>query len=323
VSVDIIIPVYNKPELLVQCLRALNGSTTVPYNLTIADDNSPDPQMANIFKGHNVIVNQSGVRGFPNNCNYAVAHTTGEFIVLLNSDTAPTPLWLDAMLQEMDDPNVGIVGARLIYPASHRLGNCIQHAGVAHNRDGMPYHIYRGMDRNFVPANTRRELNAVTFAVALIRRKLWDELNGLCEDYVGGQFEDMDFCARAKAASWKIVYQPLALLYHSEHGSGKEFVDESSPKNAALFQKRWASRGSDEALFTPTGFEQYREQFAEVMHQMRARSMRYVYQTPTPQHMELCQRVARLPYKNLREEDKAIALDMADQVLNALAGLMQ
>jgi len=51
--------------------------------------------------------------------------------------------------------------------------------------------------------------------------------------------------------------------------------------------------------------------------------MRYVYQTPTLQHMELCQRVARLPYKNLREEDKAIALDMADQVLNALAGLMQ
>jgi len=323
VTVDIIVPVYNKPELLMQCLRALDGSTTIKYNLFIADDNSPDLEMKNVFKGHKVITNKSGTRGFPHNCNYAVSQTKAPFIMLLNSDTAATPLWLNVMLQEMDDPSIGIVGCKLLYPASHRLGNCIQHAGVAHNKDGMPYHIYRGMDRNLVAANMRRELNAVTFAVVLIRRKLWEELGGLSEEFVGGQFEDMDFCARARAANWKIVYQPLALLYHYEHGSGEEFVSETSQKNAKLFVTKWGRKGSDESLFKPTGLEEYKEEFAEIMHEIRARSMRYVFQTPTTQHMELCQRIARLPYKNLREEDQRIALDMADRALKALAEIMK
>ena len=316
--IDLIIPVYNKPELLVQCLRALDGSTRADYNLVIADDNSSDPKMKAAFKGNKVIINK-GARGFPNNCNYAVSQTKSEFICLLNNDTAATPLWLDVMLREMDDPSVGIVGARLLYPGDHKLAFCLQHAGVAHNRDGMPYHIYRGMGKNFPPANERREINAVTFAVVLIRRKLWEELGGLDEAFVGGQFEDMDFCARARVASWKIVYQPLALLYHYEHGSGEDFVVETSDKNARLFRSKWGARGSDEHLFKPTGFEEYREQLANVMHQLRARSLRYLYENLTKERIERCQRISRLPYKNLPPEDRAVALDMADVILKSLS----
>jgi GT2 family glycosyltransferase len=316
--IDVIIPVYNKPELLVQCLRALDGSTRVDYNLVIADDNSSDPKMKAAFKGHKVIANK-GARGFPNNCNYTVSQTKSEFICLLNNDTAATPLWLDVMLREMDDPSVGIVGARLLYPGDHKLAFCLQHAGVAHNRDGMPYHIYRGMGKHFPPANERREINAVTFAVVLIRRKLWEELGGLDETYVGGQFEDMDFCARARAADWKIVYQPLALLYHYEHGSGEEFVADTADKNARLFRSKWGARGSDEHLFKLTGLEEHKERLADVMHQLRARSLRYLYENLTKERIERCQRISRLPYKNLPEEDRLVALDMASIVLKALS----
>jgi GT2 family glycosyltransferase len=316
--IDVIIPTYNQPDMLKQCLRALASSTKVDYNLVIADDNSNDPDMRPVLKGLNVILNASGTRGFPNNCNYAVSKTKSEFICLLNSDTIPTPLWLDVMLEEMDDPSIGVVGARLLYPGGHRLAFCIQHAGVAHNREGMPYHIYRGMDRHFPPANERRELNAVTFAVALIRRSLWEELGGLSEAYRGGQFEDMDFCARARQKSWRVVYQPLALLYHHEHGSGEQFVAETSTTNARLYHEMWGRRGSDEYLFKPTGYEHYRDRLASVMHELRGQSMRFVYGTKGEAHVEHCQRLSRLPFKNLPEADKTVALGMADVVLQAL-----
>lgn len=318
--IDLIIPTYNKPELLQQCLLALDGSTRTNFRLIIADDNSPDEDMKEFLRGFDVVYNESGTQGFPHNCNSAVSQTASEFICLLNNDTAPTPLWLDVMLREMDDPTVGIVGAKLLYPPGHKYSNCLQHAGVAHNAEGLPYHIYRGMDRSYAPANQRREINAVTFACALIRRRVWEQIGGLDEIFVGGQFEDIDFCLRTRDNGWKVVYQPLATLYHYEHGSGEEFTTASSSKNSKIFKKRWGYRGSDEYLFRPFGFRGYREQLAEVMQELRAFDMQFALTTDN-ERAARCRAIARLAYEHLPPEEQEVARRMADKVLALLDSL--
>ena len=318
--IDLIIPTYNQPEMLADCLASVRRYTTAEYNLVIADDHSPDATMKKVWRGCKVIYNESGTQGFPHNCNWAVSKTKAPLICLLNSDTVAKPLWLDAMLDEMDDPTVGIVGAKLLYPADHPLSRGIQHAGVAHNVQGMPYHIFRGMDRNTERANRRRELNAVTFACVLIRREVWEQVGGLCEDYVGGQFEDIDFCHKARERGWKIVYQPNAVLIHREHGSGEEFVNASSKPNAVLYRQRWGRLGSDEYLFQDVTMDL--ETVAAVVQMVRSRAMRYITQTPTREHIEHCERVARLPYKNLAPHEQEITRDMARMLLKELGAVL-
>ena len=196
--IQVIIPVYNGFELLQKAVIAVRQNTHVDYELIIADDHSPDSRVLKWCKKEKikVVQNGSGTQGFPHNCNWAAKQSDSEFICLLNSDTEVMSGWLGAMKDEMYEPSVGIVGAKLIYPMEKGTpwGGTIQHAGVARNGRGMPYHIYRGLSPRARCVNVPTECNAVTFACVLIRRQLWNELGGLDERYVGGQFEDVDFC---------------------------------------------------------------------------------------------------------------------------------
>jgi GT2 family glycosyltransferase len=210
--IQIIIPVYNGLELLKKCVNAVRGHTYVDYELIVADDNSPDANIKSYCRKEKIrfVQNGSGVQGFPHNCNWAAKESNSEFICLLNSDTEVLSGWLDAMKEEMVEPSVGIVGAKLIYPMAKGSpwGGTIQHAGVARNDNGMPYHIYRGLSPRQRCVNVLTECNAVTFACALIRRRVWDDLGGLDEGYVGGQFEDVAFCYESRNRGWRVIYTP-------------------------------------------------------------------------------------------------------------------
>ena len=254
-SVTIIIPTYNATEHLKRCLSALERDTVAPYVTLIADDRSSNPAFRAYLRGlksRYSIIKSHVRRGFAGINNWAVSKTNTDYVCLLNSDTEPGYQWLTFMLEELDNnEDVGIVGAKLMYPPQKgwSLGGSIQHAGVARNSDGLPYHIFGGQPVDFPAANVRRELNAVTFACVLIRRTLWDELGGLDEGYVMGQFEDIDFCFKARKNGWKIVYQPRATLLHYEHGSGEEIVTRHSMLNRDRLMRIWGNQGSDEYLF--------------------------------------------------------------------------
>lgn len=87
----------------------------------------------------------------------------------------------------------------------------------------------------------RRELDAVTGACILIRRKVWKDLKGFDEDFEGGQFEDVDFCWRARKAGWKVAYQPKAVLCHFEDGLGPESASQGN-RNLQRLMSRWPNK---------------------------------------------------------------------------------
>ncbi len=115
-------------------------------------------------------------------------------------------------------PEVGIVGARLVYPITGR----IQHAGVILGV-GAADNIYNNIlglnDPGYMGrAQVDQNLSAVTGACLLIRKTLYDAVHGLDETDLKILFSDIDLCLKVAKLKSRIVWTPHAILLH--HGSG-------------------------------------------------------------------------------------------------------
>jgi len=329
--IQIIVPVYNGLDLLKRCIIAVRENTYVDYEITIADDHSPDTHVIEYCEEENlhIVQNESGTQGFPHNCNWAAKTSRSKYICLLNSDTEVKGGWLSAMLDEMDEPSVGIVGSKLIYPAAKGKpwAGTIQHAGVAFDQNGAPYHINRGLNPRSRCVNVLTECNAVTFACVLIRRKAWDDLEGLDERYVGGQFEDIDFCLRAREKGWRIVYTPRSVAYHLEHGAGEDFVTKTSQSNKALLFKRFGRVPCDEYLFQEDALKPLWQQpnldaFAAACHYWRGQHITWAVDRTVADNKDHCHRLANMPFADLPDIEKDQARAMAKNLIRAQAKIL-
>jgi len=263
--IDIVIPVYGAYDLLRACLRSIRAYTSWPYRLFLIDDNSAELPGNEALKRLLLAMHNRGTHvhlaqrrlGFPGNCNRGVAMTDSSLFLLLNSDVEVMPNWLTALVEVATAPcapheeRVGIVGSRLLFPPTRDATHAgrIQHAGVAFNANGAPYHPFRCYQANAPEVTRKLELNAVTGACMLVSREVWDKLDGFDTAYRGGQYEDIDFCHRVRQEGWRIVYEPKSVLYHYEHGSGEEHVFESAVRNRELLLKKWPNVPCDEHLF--------------------------------------------------------------------------
>ena len=256
-NIDVVIPIFEGGNFLEDCVRAARGRAGVQATYYLWDDCSTSNQVrAYLRAAHGkpqTVVHFGKQRtGFQANCNAAAKAGSGDIIVFLNADTFAQQDWLKHLVQEFEqDEKVGVVGAKLLYPFGRGAGltDRIQHAGVARNDCGWPYHIYHKYERDDPKVNRRLEINAVTGAVLATRRSLFGSLGGFDGLFAGGQYADIDYCWRARKAGFKVIYQPQAVLYHYSHGSGEKWVALTTERNRTRLLVRWANTRSDEHLF--------------------------------------------------------------------------
>jgi O-antigen biosynthesis protein len=124
-------------------------------------------------------------------------------------------------------PNVGAVGARLLYP-----DNRVQQAGVILGAGvhGVAEVAHRGIARGdrgyFSRAILAQELSAVGAACMLVKREAYLQVGGFDEEHLKIAFNDIDFCLKLRAQGYRIIYTPEAELYHHEHASrGSEYTE--------------------------------------------------------------------------------------------------
>ena len=154
---------------------------------------------------------------FARKINLGVLHCRGDFVVLLNDDTAVrSPGWVESLLVYALDPEIGAVGALL------RFGDGrYQHVGVV-ALEGNPGHPYYGFPADYpgyhdnlaVPANYL----AVTGACLMTRRAAFEEVGGLSTAFPSN-YNDVDYCLKLRRAGLRTVWTPDAELFHYETSS--------------------------------------------------------------------------------------------------------
>ena len=238
-TVSIIIPVFNKCDLTMQCLQALAESTTkTAHEIIVVDNASADatPQrLAEIRAANLRVIRNETNRGFAGACNQGAAAARGKFFLFLNNDTIPVQGWLEPLVDEMRaNANVAMAGSKLLYESG-----LVQHAGVAFARETRsPFHPHRLLRMDDPRVNVRRELQAVTAACVLVRPKVFQDCGGFKEDYRNG-YEDLDLCLEIRKRGGVIVYQPKSIVIHLESQTpGRMKFDN---ENRALFFSRWSN----------------------------------------------------------------------------------
>src|SRR3990170_8700755 len=248
-KVAIIIPTRDRLDLLKSCIESIEAKTTYKsYEIIIADDSSREEATLNYFKSvrHKIInTGDEGPFNFSRIINSAVRQLDDdvEYILLLNNDTEViTDNWIEEMLGLMQSPEIGAVGAKLLYK-----DNKIQHAGIiAPLHEGLPGHAFKTLDDSSLGylfyARVVRNYSAVTAACMLTRRSYFNQVGGFDEDHLNEAYNDVDYCLKLREKGYRVVYTPYAALYHYEGGSRGKSVP---AKNEYYFRKRWGHIVSD------------------------------------------------------------------------------
>ena len=220
--ISVIIPTRDQVEVLKTCVDGLLHKTDYDnLEVIIMDNGSEAPEtmayFAELKKDKRVqVIRHDAPFNYSELNNIAAKKAKGDYYLLLNNDIEPINReWLTEMLRQMIFEDVGIVGAKLYYP-----NKTLQHAGVVMSTIGIADHLFRFLTPDdfgyFARTKMSQEFMAVTAACMLVKKSVFEELNGLDEENLAVAFNDVDFCLRAYEAGYRIVYTPFANLTHHE-----------------------------------------------------------------------------------------------------------
>ena len=219
--VSIIIPNKDEKESLQACLKSIEEKTTYPnYEILIIENNSTSDE---IFRYYKELSQNPKIRllRWKKEFNYAAINNfgarqaKGDYLLFLNNDvTVITPQWLEEMLGTCQRQEVGAVGVKLLYP-----DNTIQHAGCVIGIGGIAGHMFVDMPAERTgylhKASLLQDMSAVTAACMIIKKDVFRQVGGFTEK-LAVAFNDVDLCLKVNSASYLVVYNPYAQLYHME-----------------------------------------------------------------------------------------------------------
>lgn len=266
-SVAVIIPTRNQFALLDQCLSTLGRITQYAnYEVIVVDNGSDDGLVLRLLEEYerrprfHCLRDPTTPFNFSALNNRAVAYAeNAEFVVLMNNDVEVLePDWLTEMVSHAARPEVGAVGARLLYP-----DRTLQHGGIVLGLGKAPPRVaslaFKGLAERAGGhggrAKTTQSYSAVTAACLAVRRSRYLEVGGLDETHLAVAYNDVDFCLRLREAGYVNVWTPYATLVHHESVSrGRDASAAHAQrfaKEAAWMRERWGTLLDRDPAYNP------------------------------------------------------------------------
>ncbi len=259
--VSLLIPTRDQVEILSLCISSILEKTDYSnYEIIIIDNQSSKPETHEYFKEvskdqrvrvvkYNKPFNYSAIN------NFGVKKARGSIIGLVNNDIEViSSEWLDEMVTHANRPKIGCVGAKLYY-----ANDQIQHAGVILGLGGVAGHSHKHADRDSLGYVRRlkvvQNMSAVTAACLLVKKEIFNEVNGLNENDLPVAFNDVDFCLRVREAGYRNLWTPYAELYHHESISrGFEDTPEKKARfsgEVAYMKDTWGDQLLNDPAYNP------------------------------------------------------------------------
>lgn len=259
--VSVIVPTRDRVDLLSACLSSLFEKTTYrSFEVLVVDNGSVELETRN-YLDH--LAARPSVRvlrydepyNFSAINNLAASQAMGSFLCMLNNDTEVVePEWLSELMSYAVRPEVGAVGAKLLYD-----DGSIQHAGVVVGLGEAAGHAHRFALADdpgyFRQPHVAQFVSAVTAACLVVDRAKFEAVGGFDEQEFAVAFNDVDLCLKLGAAGWRNVYVPHAVLLHHESKSRGSDLSPSQLerylRELRVLQERWGTKGYQDPLHNP------------------------------------------------------------------------
>ncbi|KST60692.1 glycosyl transferase [Methylobacterium sp. GXS13] len=237
--VSAIIPTRDRAEILSVTLDGLLTSTDYPdIEVVIVDNDSREPETAALFARYRDdprvhVVPVPGTFNFSDLSNRGAAAAAGPVLLFLNNDVEVLePGWLGELVRHAVRPEIGAVGAKLLYP-----DRTIQHGGIVLGIGGVAGHSHLGVpDADpgyFCRMVIAHEVSAVTGACLAMRADVFEAVGGFDAEALKVAFNDVDLCLKIRRAGYRIVWTPFAKLIHHE---SKSRGAEDTPEKRKRFE---------------------------------------------------------------------------------------
>lgn len=243
-------------RLLANFMRNVVEKSTYPaYRILVVDDGEMSDDTAESLealpaKRVSFVDRRRGESGFnfARKVNFAFGEVETELMILLNDDLEVISSGsIEALLEPLMEPEVGAVGGRRLYPDGR-----VQHAGMVLGVGGGAGHAFYGLPGDQVGycafTHVMRNYSAVTAAVLATRRSVIDE-TGPFDEALARDYNDVDFCLRARRAGYRIVYTPFAELLHFEGATLRR--SSQDPNEVTLFKERWRTVLDTDPYYNP------------------------------------------------------------------------
>ncbi len=220
--VSLIIPTRNRLPLLSRCIESILEKTAYPhYEIIIVDheNNSEDSKqyltgLSTLGEARLRVIRHAGDFSLAALFNAGASQAQGNYLLFMHDDVAALhPDWLEKLLAQAQRPGIGAAGARLL-TADGRL----QHAGIALGMSGTADLVGSGASLENTGEMGRfvieQEVAAVSAACLLVRRQVFEIVNGFNATEFPVFFLDVDMCLRMAETGWKTVWTPHASLLH-------------------------------------------------------------------------------------------------------------
>lgn len=224
-TVTIVIPTRDRLNLLQECVELLEETVDWRHaKLVIVDDHSRDADAVRYLrriqerKDMRCVVVRPPDPHAPFNysklVNAALPHIETPLVLHLNNDVnALGSGWLEEMAGWFTQPDVGVVGAKLVFP-----DKTLNHTGIVVGPHGgladTPFARVAEAEVDLGWHAAAREVSAVTGACLMTRADLYRELSGFDEEQFGVAYNDVDYCLRVRARGFRVLYTPQAKLMH-------------------------------------------------------------------------------------------------------------
>jgi len=207
--VSIIILTCNQLDYTRLCVESVLKHTRQPYELIMVDNGSVDgtPGYLQDIPGARIIGNQTNC-GFAAGCNQGLAAAQGDYVVFLNNDVVVTEGWLENLLKWPEQyPAVGLVGPRTNYAVGLQKEEKVGYRelqGLAEfAREYLREHLNQGL-----------EVDRLVGFCLLVKKDVIRKIGGFDARFGAGNFEDDDYCLRARAAGFKLIMAGDVYVHH-------------------------------------------------------------------------------------------------------------